>query len=461
MIMLNRLFVVHNITESDLMAICHSADRPERARGLYLRRPHTIPSSPEEVRVHKARKLRNFFGEDINASVSPTSPNGMLDVSIVPSARSNEPASPTPSTPSTEELSGKNAGRLQPQRNTMHRASTTSFMSSLGWGGAAGTAASSQPQSRSQTAGFLNHQKLRSFFGQRPPSELITSHLVEYFPNAATEKKHMSRTVKNQMRKSMMRRESGYGAASIGKTSWDASRDSQSLAGLGVSRFSVSSAGSDHRGSIDTIPPLPSKDLALRYMDDNAASPLRPPFKSHLSTNSTAPSISVNSDEEEEPPVDVRSLASQATRRTSRTRPSSRLSVWSHAKSNRDSDTASILTVEEITEDLEKRRASRISIFADQASDLATIGDGSQDSTISDTIAATSNLADTSSGSVRSPDSDEEDVIDEEDEENVTTEDDASDEDIEEEQEEDGQDLDVPVTVTVKPSESAAKFRLN
>ena len=433
------------------MTICHSTTRPERARGLYLRRPNSLAVTAEEARVIKAKKLRNFFGEDPSrAGASSTSPTGMLDIAMG-SHQAMEPHSPTPSSPSTEDLAGAPTPpqkSRQQLRDTLHRASTAGLLTGLGRLSLGG--ATPQAQTRSQTASFLNNQKLRSFFGQRPPSELITSHLVDFFPNAEKEKKHMSKAVKHQVRKSMLRRESAYGIGMLGKTSWDASRDSQSLApGTSLSRFSVSSAGSDPRASIDTIPPLPSKDLAMQYQQES-----RPQLMSrHSTSSSVAPSISIDSDEEDdESTTDRQSVASQATRRTSRTRPSSRLSAWSTAKSNRDSDTASVLTVEEITEDLQKRRASRISMLAEHASEFASAGETSLDSQ-TDT-AASSPLEPALKLSSTTTIAEEDEDVDAGDNESDEEQSASTEDDEEEEVEQNEKDLDVPVAVTTKTSES-------
>lgn len=268
------------------------------------------------------------------------------------------------------------------------------------------------------------------------------------------------------MRKSMLRRNSSFNPALsvAGKTSWDA--DNQ---GLGVSRFSISSAGSNNRDSIDTVPPLPSKDgriLASRFSEDYDASPTRPPMLGHLSASSAAPSISIDSDDEDS--NDTRSISSGMTRRTTRRdRPSSRLSVWSHSKSNKDSDTASVLTVEEITEDLEKRRLSRASWAGEHNSDLAGLGDESGDGTGSE--AASTGRYDISDetvdgGSLRSEiieeeDEDAEDDDDEaendEEEEDEEEEDEDEDEDVEDEE---AADLDVPQTVTAKAKKSTFRW---
>ena len=70
--------------------------------------------------------------------------------------------------------------------------------------------------------------KLRNFFGQRPPSELITQHLAAYFPTA--EKKVLERTRRQSMLKTGM-----------GK------RDSIISWNPASSRFSVSTQGSGNR----------------------------------------------------------------------------------------------------------------------------------------------------------------------------------------------------------------------
>lgn len=262
----------------------------------------------------------------------------------------------------------------------------------------------------------------------------------------------------------MLRRNSSFNPllSGAGKTSWDASRDSANLQGLGLSRFSISSVGSNYRDSLDVVPPLPSKEnhpLTSRFSEDYDVSPTRPPLLGHLSTSSAAPSISIDSDEDES--VDSRSVSSGAHRRSTRKeRPSSRLSVWSHTKSNRDSDNASLLTVEEITEDLEKRRLSRASWLADNASELAHLGDDSTDGTVSDT--APSSKLDVSDdmlevGSLQN-DIIMEEEDEEEDEEEEEEEEDEDDEDAIAEEEEEADELDVPRAVTAKAKKSTFRW---
>ncbi|CAG8604437.1 2432_t:CDS:2, partial [Scutellospora calospora] len=49
----------------------------------------------------------------------------------------------------------------------------------------------------------ISHNKLRSFFGQRPPSELISSNLTDYFPGHATEE--LERSARNSIRRASRR----------------------------------------------------------------------------------------------------------------------------------------------------------------------------------------------------------------------------------------------------------------
>lgn len=82
--------------------------------------------------------------------------------------------------------------------------------------------------------------KLRNFFGQRPPSELITTHLTEYFPNA--EKKVLARTARNSVYRK---------------------RDS-------IASSVFNQHGHTSRASTATIPPpVPDKNGGLLGVDDN------------------------------------------------------------------------------------------------------------------------------------------------------------------------------------------------
>ncbi|KIY43392.1 hypothetical protein FISHEDRAFT_5758, partial [Fistulina hepatica ATCC 64428] len=86
-----------------------------------------------------------------------------------------------------------------PSSKAVKRASTISVLSGLGAVDldAPASAASSTIGSGSSSSAANQPRKLRNFFGQRPPSELITTHLTEYFPN--TEKKVIRRAARNSL----------------------------------------------------------------------------------------------------------------------------------------------------------------------------------------------------------------------------------------------------------------------
>ncbi|KIJ44048.1 hypothetical protein M422DRAFT_129533, partial [Sphaerobolus stellatus SS14] len=79
------------------------------------------------------------------------------------------------------------------------RASTISILSGLGVPDPERALAPPTHESKpsSPTPSLKATNKLRNFSGQRPPSELITNHLQEYFPY--TEKKVLQRTHRQSM----------------------------------------------------------------------------------------------------------------------------------------------------------------------------------------------------------------------------------------------------------------------
>lgn len=200
--------------------------------------------------------------------------------------------------------------------------------------------------------------RLQNFFGQRPPSELITNHLTEYFP--FTEKKVLERTARNSM---MHRRDS--------TASWN-----QALA----SRFSSSTQGSIGKGrtsprdsisSIGMPPPLPEKPFAsnmevprVSLSTDDGRSidlPLDDRAEDKLSSSSSAPQLL--------PPIPFPTesftqtletfTGKQNNRKSTYSNASSRMSIMTELRSKRDrSDTASLMTVDEITANVESRRES-------------------------------------------------------------------------------------------------------
>jgi mitogen-activated protein kinase kinase kinase len=253
------------------------------------------------------------------------------------------------------------------------RASSVSVLSGLGVQNperALDPVTPTTPNSRSPSSPAAKKpSKLRNFFGQRPPSELITNHLTEYFP--FTEKKLLERTARHSM---MLR----SGSLSANQRDSGLSFNNQL-----PSRFSNSSQGSQPRLSISSTissnpPAVPDKsslyspDVAtlmediprmslstedgrsveLNQPDDAAASPismppqLLPPVK--FPTQSLAESMS-----------NYTSVTD--SRRVSRamSNASKRMSYITELRSKRDrSDTASLMTVDEITAEVESRRES-------------------------------------------------------------------------------------------------------
>ncbi|TRM56212.1 ste11-like protein [Schizophyllum amplum] len=254
-------------------------------------------------------------------------------------------------------------------RNTK-RASTLSVLSGLGVHDttSAPEDAPAPPSVDEVSSPLKRPSKLRHFFGQRPPSELITTHLTEYFPNA--ERKVLARTARN----SMMRMHT----PSLSK------RDSAAWNATLASRFSSSTVGSGSgsagtRASMTSMaPPPPEKTLA-------AAPPAFTPEELPRMSISTEDGHSVPlSPEEEEgeapkllPPIPfpteslsegLENFTAGAEEGSRAARPlSRRMSYMTELRSKRDvSDTASLMTVDEITAEVESRsqksrRESRMS----------------------------------------------------------------------------------------------------
>lgn len=336
--MANLWDAAHVLSDAELYSICTSVNRPERSRGLSLRHLH---HSPGQKRRNKA--LREFFGEDLPPSdtrnttglVSPSSPTAAFNTKLEPrsSASNNnitiEPASPEPRSdgsrsPNTRISPATSDGLVSPgsggggggkrgsnkARKSLNRASALSVLSGLD----EENALPQQTPTRSS--------RIRSFFGHRPPSELISNHLADYFPSA--EKKLLNKT-RSSVRRSLAAKNQPHPLA------WE------TQGGIN-SRFSVSSTGSNATGlSIDLPPPpLPSKRGLNRRISSYAPKPL----------NEGQDGVILEDD------ADVASLASA--------RPKSRashLSVRSRS-SGKDSDSASCLTVDEITAEVEQRRKS-------------------------------------------------------------------------------------------------------
>ncbi|GAA5950294.1 hypothetical protein JCM21900_001105 [Sporobolomyces salmonicolor] len=267
-------------------------------------------------------------------------------------------------------------------------------------------------------------RKLRNFFGQRPPSELIATHLTEYFPlglrsgGDKSERKLLSKQVRMSIRKSMAggtgRRMSIASVASstmanVGTlpgqgtgTSWEKkegagessamSRFSGSSDGSGGLANATSNAGTTRGGGRS---PRSSSGSALDPPDEADEEDQRDSLSPSPESASMAPASSASSScsvsvTGADDLAETRSIASSlapsyldtrsarlSTRRMSRMSGSSRLSVGAQSlweRRSKDSDAASVITVDEVTADLETRRASRASwggaYSDDEGSDL-------------------------------------------------------------------------------------------
>ncbi|KAF9242128.1 Pkinase-domain-containing protein [Melanogaster broomeanus] len=339
-----------SLSESELLGVCHGPPDSSKEQGLVLRRTG---------RTKRSKALARIFGEDppapVSRNVSPTSP-----------AAPAPPPAPTPTVRQSTSDAESDADiplAAEPAKRSSARARSAS---SVGLGVRDPEKALEPPASPTSaktplaSASAKKPSKLRNFFGQRPPSELITTHLTEYFPSA--EKKAL-----RNARHSMMLRNSSVGGQN--------KRDSvMSISHPMPSRFSTSTQGS---GS-------PAHTLSSKRnstMSSGRASSLAPgedPPRVSLS-NEDGHSVILTGDDVDRlsgidskphllPPVNfpTESLSESmedltGSRRLSRTssNASKRTSFMTELRSKRDrSDTASLLTVDEITAEVENRRQS-------------------------------------------------------------------------------------------------------
>ncbi|KZV90232.1 Pkinase-domain-containing protein [Exidia glandulosa HHB12029] len=305
------------LTDTQLLYVTHAdPDSPERELGLRLR-------------LVQQQRYDRYAGEHLRTSSSQTSLQTSAEI------------------------------------KKMNRASSISILSSLGVPNPERTllsADTSASPTRSPGSPTRTNKpgKLRNFFGQRPPSELITTHLAEFFPY--TEPKVLERTHRHSMlRQSTIssKRDSRF------------RRDSSSTTWLPPpsSRFSTSTLGSRSRASMETMPrgssppPLPEKPSPAHSPDAGYGSPSRMSFRTgdgEMVDVKVEEVADEPSSQQLLPPVPISEpLAFPSLDRRAST--ASRMSYLSELRAKRDtSDTASMLTVDEITQEVESRRASWI-----------------------------------------------------------------------------------------------------
>ncbi|KAF8077912.1 ste11-like protein [Lyophyllum atratum] len=314
------------LTEAELLSICHAPpDHPTREHGLTVRR---------------FAKARRYDDRGVASSPAP------------------KLLSPGQTSKSTK------------------RASSISILSGLGVRDPEKALDPPSPTSSVLNSAALNAKrpsKLRNFFGQRPPSELITTHLTEFFP--AIEKKVLERTARHSM---MMRT----------NTMSSTRRDSTiSFTPTPQSRFSSSTQGSQGTHPRTSISPSRSSFSSIAQLptprpptSDSEDSPSEEIPRMSLSTEDGRsidlhpqdahedPSPTATSQPQLLPPIPfpTESFSESFDNITGRRPPamsnaSRRMSYMTELRSKRDrSDTASLMTVDEITAEVESRRVSVI-----------------------------------------------------------------------------------------------------
>ncbi|WRT65025.1 uncharacterized protein IL334_001966 [Kwoniella shivajii] len=362
------------LSEADLLGIClsHRDGTSIRDKGLTLRRTR---------KLQNRKNMKDYLGEAPPQPMSPASP-----------------------TPFSGPRFGEHANLLTPVKSAaskkMNRASTVSVMSGLGVPMPEVPPSPSTARSPS-SASFISAKKksVYNFFGHRPPSELISNHLAEYFPSA-------KRKDVEKARHSMLRMSSGSGlrrgsiapSDSLGRLSFDSTfapsmkrssvRIAEPMAEFKASPPSRSTRPGSRATMISSPPPagtIPEEEseilgeehpprLSVSHDDgiqtrphidgesdaDSSASvesqpPLLPPFQP--SGESLAESL-VNYSPT---PKQSRPKSIALRRRGSADSSRSRFSMLSQLRRNRDkTDTASLLTVDEITAEVENRRSSTI-----------------------------------------------------------------------------------------------------
>ncbi|KAK4688917.1 mitogen-activated protein kinase kinase kinase, partial [Tremellales sp. Uapishka_1] len=356
------------LSEAKLLGICHAHrdGTSMRDHGLVLRRTKKLSNR---------KNMETFLGENPPPPMSPASPVTYYGGPRLGISGQNEMLTPS-----------KSAGSKK-----MKRASTVSVMSGLGV--PLQDPPSSPGTARSPSASYLaaKGKKVYSFFGHRPPSEIITNHVYDYFPGK-----------KKEVRKSIARMSvSGPGMGRRGSVAMESMRNSLDVPPLPDKRVSM---GSDARIS----PPRRTRPMSTRTISSPPAQVILE--EQELSVDPTPPRVSVSNDGGEivrpsidgeseddsieslppllppfEPSHESLSDSLQAyspqsnlkprpvSRRDSATSTRSRYSMLSQLRKNRDrSDTASLLTVDEITAQVENRRASTIT-FEESDEDVEAV----------------------------------------------------------------------------------------
>jgi mitogen-activated protein kinase kinase kinase len=360
-----------------------------------------------------------FLGEGAPAPMSPTSPNYLAT---------------TPRPSFGKRSNGDLLTPTKPTSKQTKRASTVSVMSGLGV--PVPVPSPESPPSPTHTArspssgSFLTKsKKMYNFFGHRPPSELISNHLAEYFPSA--KKRELEKTRHSMLRMSMgPNSRTGSMIAPSERFSFDSPLGSDRRQSLEKRQSPEKRQSIEKRYSVDKSPQskrsmsistsksytaspqaetiseeeneaenLPRVTLAMDTGSDQPGEsgdstrpstagsvesqpPLLPPFEPAAETLSESlqefsPTETKKQSEAQQPAhaSRPRPKSIMLARRGSAGSTRSRVSMMTQLRRNRDrSDTASMLTVDEITADVEHRRASTITFEeSDEEEELADV----------------------------------------------------------------------------------------
>ncbi|TFK29968.1 Pkinase-domain-containing protein [Coprinopsis marcescibilis] len=278
------------LSEAQLLSICNAPDHPARERGLAVRRLRRFDDRGLGLPGQTSKATKRASSISILSGLGVRNPEKAL--SDPPSPGGGTPSPPPPPPPIVIQDSPKRPS------------------------------------------------KLRNFFGQRPPSELITDHLPEFFPMA---EKKVLRTARHSilLRSGTVKRHSNI-----------------------QGRHSISPS----RASLSSIPPplpekhehgdhIPRMSLSTEdghsvdlHSDDEDGAKAAPQLLPPIPTGSFTDSIEEITGSRPSRPV------SRATSIASK-----RMSYMSELRSKRDrSDTASMMTVDEIVAEVESRRVSQV-----------------------------------------------------------------------------------------------------
>ena len=419
------------LSESELLAIYHLDPGDPSRENLHLRRLHSPPSSSSSYR-----------------------------------APQRQPTSPTAAQYNTEALNTLQATNRTATKK-MNRASTVSVLSGLGM------QLSSPPTSPGGTTlKSPRLGKLRNFFGHRPPSELITNHLQEYFP--FTDRKVLNRTARN----SIMRKRQTMGiAGGGGGAQWSArfvSRFSSSTMASGGDADGFTSSRNSltdnslveeeeeppkekgphlnlPRMSVETVD---GRNVDLTLIDEVVQPPAGTSRKQKRQTRLLLPPVNIESDSlaaQIEQNLDASASSEADTDKAEKAarRASKRVSKIVELKSKEMPNAGQIPTVDHVTSGIEaSRRASYSSLRPTSGSSVALVEPPSRRTSMAEVP-----IDEEEAVAQQEEEEEEEEEYEEEEEEEY--------EEEEEEEEEDQDtlvDLDTPAKITSKATTKTIKW---